>query len=711
MSQHLIPGTEAKARIGALSQKDLQAFFDEVPVSNMQIAAQVLPSPAGFRPTSEAGIIRQKEMLANHLSHATANDREYHGLYVIWRAWVDKWLPEAAVIQEMIDEVESVANLPDDPEAQRTAVRAHVDEILEKLKSESQQNRCTREVIEKFFTYSPFPETTRARSIIAAAKPASAVERDATLNALPTRLAKDENEILSIKNNLGSLLDRFDRLAADVSKIAVSAAETRIVADEAKASASSIGDIVRDLIISRERPPLVEEPAGRRELGIRLEVALGVIDTLRGEVHALKESIPDISGIVDSVQRLTEAMPQASAAHEQQAELLKTLSVGLEETKRDVLALMDARMGDDRAASIAKQIAALEERLRDLTVAPVTPHYQTKTLSLAQPLPNPPYLGNAGLRRSSIMEKAESAANPVSSFAALTQVVAKALQGLGLRKTAAQVFGEECTAALACRQIVFLQGAFATRVARLLAYAVSGSDCIRVSVPVGMQDGEELREAAYHQSDQVRPALPALVVEGINRSALDVTREALTDLIDPLTAGLGTAKLRTVVFATLAQGVASLPIDPEYFELGPVFNVDVLDWRLLAISETSSPAAIVPDLDRTMFAELTGSAVADDEALRLARLFAPKRNPAVERNILLAHRALEALRSDRKTLTPLQSLHFGWLLPYWRALNIAREQVDSELDGGKVNGQAADPRLAAVFADAFPPDIKQGGTA
>jgi hypothetical protein len=678
MSERLVPGAEARARVTGLSQKELQAFFDEVPLSDMQFAARVLPSPDGFRRTSEAGIIRQKEMLARRLSRSVANDREYHGLYVIWRTWIDKRLPEATTIHGMIDDVEEAAELPDGPEAQR---------------------------------FSPFPETPDARSIIASAKPASEVDRDATLNALPTRLAQEENETKSIKKDLGSLLNQFDRLAADVTKIASSAAEARVAADEAKASASSLGDIVRDLVMSRDRPPPVDEPTERPELAVRLEATIGEIDALRGEVHALRESISDTSGLAGSVQRLTEAVSQAAVARDQHAELLKTLSAGLEEAKRDVLALMEDRTGDDGAASLTKQITTLEDRVRELTVAPVTPPYETKALPLSQPHPMPSNLGNAGLRSSKIVEVGGSEAAPASSFATLTQAVAKMLQGLGLRKTAAQIFGEECTAAIACRQVVFLQGAFATSVARSLAYAVSGSDCVRISVPVGLQDDEDLREAAFRQRGHETSTLPAVVFEGVNRSALDVTRAALTDLLDPRSAGIGTARSRAVVFATVAQGVASLPIDPEYFELGPVFNVDVLDWRLLAIPETSPPAAIAPELDRTMFVELTGSAVADDEALRLARLFAPKRNPAVERNILLAHRALEALRSDRKAVTPLQSLHFGWLLPHWRALNIDREQVDSELDGGKVNGQTADPRLAAVFADAFPPIAEQRGTA
>src|SRR5450756_249883 len=109
MSDRLSPGLEAKARIQALSQKQFQAFFDEVPSTAMQRVARHLPSVDGFRKTSQAGIMRQKEALARRLSKSTAQDRDYQGLYMIWRTWIDENIADAALIQELIEDVEEAA--------------------------------------------------------------------------------------------------------------------------------------------------------------------------------------------------------------------------------------------------------------------------------------------------------------------------------------------------------------------------------------------------------------------------------------------------------------------------------------------------------------------------------------------------------------------------------------------------------------------------
>jgi len=81
----------------------------------------------------------------------------------------------------------------------------------------------------------------------------------------------------------------------------------------------------------------------------------------------------------------------------------------------------------------------------------------------------------------------------------------------------------------------------------------------------------------------------------------------------------------------------------------------------------------------------------------------------IERVISCAYRALHIVRSDQKAVTPLHSLAYGWLLPYWRSLNFSKDQVDSELDGGKCNGTASDQRLAAMLSAEFVDDGQSNG--
>src|SRR5262249_30077679 len=153
------------------------------------------------------------------------------------------------------------------------------------------------------------------------------------------------------------------------------------------------------------------------------------------------------------------------------------------------------------------------------------------------------------------------------------------LQWLGLRKSMAQIFAEECTTAVAARQAVFLQGAFAVQVARALARAVGARVSASVTPPIGVQDGAGLRAATDEAFSADGDCVGVLVVEGINHVPLDVTKEIISDWVCPSIHAAGFSGRRVAVFATLSRGVASLPIEPQYFELGPVFDLDYLEWR------------------------------------------------------------------------------------------------------------------------------------
>ncbi len=202
----------------------------------------------------------------------------------------------------------------------------------------------------------------------------------------------------------------------------------------------------------------------------------------------------------------------------------------------------------------------------------------------------------------------------------------------------------------------------------------------------------------------------ALAIEGINRTALDVTKEVLSDCVDPPTGAPEARSARLAIFATITGGIASLPIEPIYFELGPVFDLDYLDWRTNQRAEAEPEGSSLPiEADHAIQAYLRSMDTNTEEAIRLARLFLRKRNPTVERMIARAYQALHVIRSDQKDVTPLQSLAYGWLLPYWRSLNFSKDQIDSELDGGKCNGTALDQRLASMLEAELRDDDQSDG--
>jgi hypothetical protein len=157
------------------------------------------------------------------------------------------------------------------------------------------------------------------------------------------------------------------------------------------------------------------------------------------------------------------------------------------------------------------------------------------------------------------------------------------------------------------------------------------------------------------------------------------------------------------VFGTITRGVASLPIDPSYLEVGPIFDLDCLDWR------SSRPAigdnkliALSATIARSLRAGLTAESTDVEEAQRLVRSFISKRNPRIEHVVLSAYTALFACRKDKDMPTPLQSLVYGWLVPFWAAHGVAKSEIDSEVDGGKCDANSPDPRIKLLVDDLSP---------
>lgn len=698
MTDRLIPSPEARARVKRRGQHELQAFFDEIPAPAMRPLAPYLPPVAGFRRGSPAGIVRQKEALARRLSRPTANESDYRALHMVWRTWIDETQRNAPLIQTLIDELEEAAHKADGPEARKLVIEQHTDSLLQKLKEESEQNRSTREGIERLYNFSPLPETAAAHSIISSAKPAADVERDATYRNLPTRLDQDEREIESIKTKLKVLTDRVGTIADECTKAVGDLPGLRDAIREARSSADAARITVNEHV-NKQGPDRDE---------IDRDAAESRIKELADDLGALRESVGELVSNLDQLKQLAEAArklgdTQAKSTEEQKQHATRMDQVAgtLEQVRRDVDALLEDRTEADRIAPPSDQIAELAQRV-DATAAPLQLSHRTKDSA-----PHSTSITNA-LHWAQLPTAGEAAA--ISSYAGLATAFASVLLPLGMRKSGAALLAEECAAAVVARQAIFLQGAFASAVARALAAATGGAASARLAMPIGMQDGGQLRLAIEEAFASLNNGVGGLVIEGINHVPFELIREIIADCVGP--AALPNVPYRRIaVFATLSRGVASLPIEPETLELGPVFDLDYLDWRTNPTPAPTPQASFLPaKTDQAILAQLASAKANAEEAVHLAQALAPKRNPVVERSVVRAYQALHLTRSDQKTVTPLHSLFYGWLLPYWHALALSREQVDSEFDGGNVHGAPLDGRLTAMFAAEFPDKTKGGGS-
>lgn len=375
---------------------------------------------------------------------------------------------------------------------------------------------------------------------------------------------------------------------------------------------------------------------------------------------------------------------------ETNARVFAKLSNDISDLAARVESLSGRPLGSEQLDTLAVRMATLEGAYRSLSSLRVTGRAATAT-------PN----GPTRLSVDKLGPANEAPSRTFESVADLRDAFSFALQSLGLKKTAAQVFAMEIAAASLAGQTVFFKGAFATEAARLCARAASVGKSYRSAIPIGLNDGELLRSAL---DDVLRPAeeyVAAIVVEGINRSALEVFADVLSDFAQPLSYPKTPSACATFVYATLIQGSAALSIEPHYLERGPIFDLDHFDWRARRPEPAEPLLGVLPlRVQREARAQIDASAVDQEEVLRLSRRFLRKRNPKMERILVSAYTALNLMHDPREGPTALQSLAFGWLAPLWISLGVTREDADSELDGGKCdsNPPRADPRIASILA-------------
>lgn len=115
--------------------------------------------------------------------------------------------------------------------------------------------------------------------------------------------------------------------------------------------------------------------------------------------------------------------------------------------------------------------------------------------------------------------------------------------------------------------------------ARLCAVSLSGGNAYRASIPLGLDDGEELRQSALETPVETEDCVSSIVLESVNRSALELFEDVLIEMSSGFKVSLYRDKRRTFIFGSLLAGAAALPVEASYLQLGPIFDLDYLAWR------------------------------------------------------------------------------------------------------------------------------------
>ena len=641
------PSAAAIDRIRTLGEQGFVAFLDEVSQAGTKALLNSLPRARGFRSNSEAGITHRKralfKLITGSRNPASSNRAKAdQSLYGFWRLWAVEHLGDPDGIDNLINAVEGAHQ--EDGENSVEGCAEAVIALFTELKKLSIENKCSRDDIKRFLQFSPFEKSPEIRSLVDGSKSAAEIERDLAAAGLPQRLRQDEEEIKFLEGQLHVFSTRIDATSA----------ENRAIQKEVGA---------------------VQKEVGAVQLGVA---------RLASEHEALRDLLEEEAQATQSTaDRLTTREREADTFAKETREGLSQVGADITALARSVQQLeSDSSLS---AAAFGARITALEQ-----TLASEHRHEPERT-----------HVHSSSPFQSQLLSaRSDDKIVSIESFEDAATCIASNLERLGLKKSATRPLSEEICAAAFTRQVVFFKGAQATAVARSVAMSLAGPACIRATMPVGLTSGEAIDNARDLIGSDATSA-QALVIEGINHTALDVYAEAISDLMKP-GVYLSGEKGFDFVFATMSQGVASLDVEPRQLELGPLFDLDHLDWRLRWTVAPLAPGSILPDALLALRSQLEKAFVESEELVRLLRRFQPKRNSRIERVAFAAYAALSSIER-RDPPSALQSLAFGWIVPLWLALDLSKEDVDSELDNGKCDIETPDPRLASILASSdFP---------
>lgn len=279
----------------------------------------------------------------------------------------------------------------------------------------------------------------------------------------------------------------------------------------------------------------------------------------------------------------------------------------------------------------------------------------------------------------------------------LTSHIAANLSAAGFALASSKRLARETVAAALAGQLILFSGSGATMAATAIAVALSGKNQWRYSVPVGLLLSEGV-STLFNRNDKQCDAsgqLGTIVLEGCNRSALDMYGEEIVEAI--AATQLSSRQGNVVVIGTVAAGPIGLSLTAQDCELGPVLDTDVLIAASSASGDFKSSEISLGDWRQwTTAASRTPELPADLSELILAAELTP--GLLWSRTLARAYSSLESLPTTSGS--SFDSLLFGWLLPHCHA--DGRDRADSMkklLDARSPD--SSDPRVAKLASKLF----------
>ena len=656
-------------RVREMGAESIQGFFNCVSQKGVAKAVEILPNPPGFRSNSVQGVRRKVHLLANRLVEnkprgIKSTQRDLNALGFVWMVWGTEHLGDADVINDYIKHSqESGQDEIDSGHEKTNRDDLLAIELFEKLRDLSHMDKCTREDIKRFLDFSPFIETERLHNVIESCKSVVAVTHDREISALPSKVKKTERDISKLHDIMNAASKNDEVLADKLSDI-----DTKVEGLEKKISDGNkiisdgkvrLGLVQSDLAMQKER--IAEFTTDQEN---RVQRLAKTISTFQSDLTALENHIEPLFNKSEVVENTISSL---RSELEQMGELIsefQLIAKNISDAKHPTVTESKGNAAEERPA-----YSTMLEKLQSYTHID-EPKEWTKKDEL---------------------------------IGALTSN----LESINILNSSAEAVAQECIASLLAGQIPYFAGLNGKRIAEACALALAVNDTHVLTVPVGVLSPHEFCQKLRSLTTIDRQYIGCVVIDGINRSALDTFGECLVEVVSRQRSG-DRALQSMLIMATLTDGPASLPPSIAHVSLGPVFYTDSLEWHSRSNSESQMSNGMVSVGVWERACIEAGRATADtEEALRILSEFVPVPNPLLKGTVLSGFRSISALRRTKESgLTELQSLVFGWLAPICIVTGVKLETVDQHFVQGLVDGSVPDTRIRNLLRSGIFDDIE-----
>jgi hypothetical protein len=577
-----------------------------------------LPSIPGFRKNSEHELKKKCERLATAISRAgteksKATNAEWNVLGGLWASWGRGKFKRA---------------FPDGPYDFEKASNEQALAFVHDLLKAAGENRCAKEDVERLLLFSGLPDTDAITACVLALPTAVELERKIALAKLP-------NDVAQVQKKVDELVRNYEQLVRSTQSASNTASGAMLVA---KDSTDAINSLMSKFVdFERENTEVSNRLCD--ELSESIEMQAKRFDSHSKRIEKTQHDFEQ--GVARKLGAFEKSLASVIADMKNIAGEIASVQNNCETLSESV----------DAATASLKSVPSTE-----VVVDGATESKTYGTLKLIQ------------------LPAETQSLVVVDDTTDLLRVLSSNFAAIGIRHSDAESVARIVLSAALAGTLVQFSGSLADFLGNAAASTLGGRRVLSWTVPLGLSDDVAV-DALISRVSADEDASGAVLLRGVNRSAFEIYGTAARDLIvRRLTVKAATSHATPHLFASWAEGPATLPGGSALIELGPVINTDDLvwtgncKWNQFKVVEGREIPKFVREI-KSIDGEETAETLRIVDALGL-------QNNRLWRIAFSRFVANLFALPGQDFQVALSNVLWAWVLPWAKANNVARVEIE-----------------------------------